>query len=69
MRKNYSIRLSVPEHIGSELHRLALKESRSDSAMINLLVGEALTARRSAASQIEQVSRLTQLLRSPSDAA
>jgi hypothetical protein len=46
MRKNYSIRLSVPEHIGSELHNLALKESRSDSAMINLLVGEALAARR-----------------------
>jgi hypothetical protein len=69
MRKDYSIRLRVPEHIGSQLHALALKESRSDSAMISLLVTEALAARRSAAAHTSEVIRLASVLRGEPDAA
>jgi hypothetical protein len=58
MRKDYSIRLRVPEHLGSQIHALALKESRSESAMISILV-----ARRAAAHHVEQVTKLTSLLR------
>jgi hypothetical protein len=69
MRKDYSIRLRVPEHIGSQLHALALKESRSDSAMISLLVTEALSARRSVERHTAEVMKLAATLRGDADAA
>jgi hypothetical protein len=46
MRKEWSIRLRLPEHQGRQIHELSLKESRSQSSMISILVAEALTARR-----------------------
>jgi hypothetical protein len=46
MRKEWSIRLRLPEYQGQQIHELSLKESRSQSAMISLLVAEALSARR-----------------------
>jgi hypothetical protein len=61
--KNYSIRLTVPSHIGQELHSLALRESRSDSSMLNILVTESLSARRAAAAQAQKVTELTRVLR------
>jgi hypothetical protein len=67
MRKDYSIRLRVPEHLGSQIHNLALRESRSESAMISILVTESLAARRAAATQIAEVSKLTQMIRGESD--
>jgi hypothetical protein len=73
MRKHFQIRLKVPDHIGQELHQLALAESRSDSGMINLLVHEALDARRARAAEQQELltegqravvqRRLTSLLR------
>jgi hypothetical protein len=67
MRKEFNVRLRVPDHLGSEIHSLALKESRSDSAMISLLVTEALSARRTAASHVNEVSRLASVLRGEGD--
>jgi hypothetical protein len=58
MRKIYSIRLTVPEHLGHQIHTIALKESRSESATLNLLVTEALAARRTAAAETEELLRV-----------
>jgi hypothetical protein len=63
MRKEWSIRLRLPEHQGHQIHELALKENRSQSSMISVLVAESLSARRAAAHQVEQVTKLTSLLR------
>ena len=43
---SYSVRLRLPVHQGQQIRAMALQESRSDSAMISLLVAEALSARR-----------------------
>jgi hypothetical protein len=63
MRKNpidsgFSVRLRVSEALGREIHLMSLKENRSQSSAISILVSEALAARRSAASQVAEVSRL-----------
>ena len=60
MRKQWSIRLRLPEHQGHQIHTLALKENRSQSSMISILVSEALSARRSATAE---TSKLVQLIR------
>jgi hypothetical protein len=60
MRKEWSVRLRLPEHQGRQIHEMALKESRSQSGMISILVAEALTARRSANTEVDRISRLIQ---------
>jgi hypothetical protein len=47
MRKQWSIRLRLPEYQGQQIHELALRESRSQSSMISILVAESLAARQS----------------------
>jgi hypothetical protein len=70
MRKEWSIRLRLPEHQGRQIHELALKESRSQSAMISLLVTEALAARRSEqASRMQVTSLIEAMLKPAPDAA
>jgi hypothetical protein len=60
-RFNTRVQLSLLE--GREIYALALKENRSQSATVSLLLREALEARRAASNQVEQVSRLTAVLR------
>jgi hypothetical protein len=69
MRKEWSIRLRLPAHEGEQIHAQDLKESRSQSSMISILVAEALTARRAATAQAQQVNRLTAVLRGEVDAS
>ena len=45
----------------------ARREGRELSQMVHRLLGEAILARQVAASQVEQVSRLTQMIRGESD--
>ena len=65
MRKEWSIRLRLPEYQGQQIHELALKESRSQSAMISLLVAEALNARRVTTTS---TAKLVAMLKGESDA-
>ena len=58
MRKEWSIRLRLPEYQGQQIHELALKESRSQSSMISNLVSEALTARRARAAEQDELLRV-----------
>jgi hypothetical protein len=53
---------------GEQIHALALRESRSQSSMISVLVAEALAQRRSATAQVEQMAKLTGILRGEVDA-
>ena len=68
MRNEWSIRLRLPEHQGRQIYEMALKENWSQSSAISILVAEALSARRSATAQVQQVSRLTAVLRGESTA-
>jgi hypothetical protein len=63
----FNIRLRLPEHQGRQIHEMALKENRSQSSAISILVTEALAARRSAATQINEVSRLVATIRGQAD--
>jgi hypothetical protein len=60
MRKEFSIRLRLPEHQGRQIHELALKESRSQSSMISILVAESLSARRAMTANTQ---KLVQMIR------
>ena len=55
MRKAWSIRLRLPEHQGRQIHELALKESRSQSSMISILVAESVAARRSTSASTQKL--------------
>jgi hypothetical protein len=55
MRKEWSIRLRLPEHQGRQIHELALKENRSQSGMISILVAESLFARISASASTQKL--------------
>jgi hypothetical protein len=57
MRKEYSVRVRIPEHQGHEIHQLALRENRSQSSAISILVSEALAARRAAEASTEELLR------------
>jgi hypothetical protein len=65
MRKEWSIRLRLPEYQGQQIHELALRESRSQSSMISILVVEALANRRSASASAQ---KLVEILRGEPDA-
>jgi hypothetical protein len=65
MRKDFSIRLRLPQHQGQQIHELALRENRSQSSAISILVGEALAARRSASISTQ---RLVAVLRGDAEA-
>jgi hypothetical protein len=55
MRKEFSIRLRIPEYQGREIHQMALRENRSQSSAISILVSEALNARRSASASAQRL--------------
>jgi hypothetical protein len=63
MRKEFNVRIRLPQSLGDEIHRLSLKENRSQSATVSWLVTQQLDAMRAAAHHVEQVSKLTSLLR------
>jgi hypothetical protein len=71
MRKQsgFNIRVRLSESEGHEIHSMALRENRSQSSAISLLLREALAARRSAAADTEALlregieSRLVNLIR------
>jgi hypothetical protein len=62
-QSGFNIRIKLSDAQGQEIHQLALRENRSQSATISLLVAQALDARRAAAHQVEQVATLTKILR------
>jgi hypothetical protein len=53
----FSVRLRVSEALGREIHQMSLRENRSQSSAISILVAEALAARRSAAASTEELLR------------
>jgi hypothetical protein len=59
----FSVRLRVSDALGREIHQMALRENRSQSSAISILVTEALTARRSAATEVTKLSRLAMVIR------
>jgi hypothetical protein len=63
----FSVRIRLSDAEGREIHQMALRENRSQSSAISLLLREALSARRAEKMQAAEVQRLAQLLRTPSD--
>jgi hypothetical protein len=59
----FSVRLRVSDALGHEIHQMALRENRSQSSAISILVEEALSARRSATAEVAKLSRLATLIR------
>jgi hypothetical protein len=57
MRKEFNVRIRLPQSLGDEIHRLSLKENRSQSATVSLLVSEALQNRRKAAAEQGEIMR------------
>jgi hypothetical protein len=48
MRKEFNVRIRLPQALGDEIHKLSLKENRSQSATVSWLVTRQLEAMRSA---------------------
>jgi hypothetical protein len=79
MRKAVHIRIRLNEAEGHHVREICLKENRSQSATVSLLVSEALAARRAKAAEAAEIAeagtaailehRLTRLLRGEPDAA
>jgi hypothetical protein len=63
------VRLLLDPATADQLHHASLRESRALAAMCMVLIKEALSARRAAAAQVTEVSRLAAILKSPSDVA
>jgi hypothetical protein len=63
MRKQSNIRVVLSEAQTHELHQMALRENRSQSSPISILVSEALAVRRAASAQ---TSKLVQMIRGES---
>jgi hypothetical protein len=58
MRKQgFNVRVRLSEAEGHAIHQISLKESRSQSSTISILVAEALAARRAAAASTEELLR------------
>jgi hypothetical protein len=59
MRKQsgFNIRVRLSEAEGHEIHQMSLRENRSQSSAISILVAEALSARRAAFADQEQLLR------------
>jgi hypothetical protein len=53
----FSVRLRVSEALGREIYQMSLRENRSQSSAISILVAEALAARRAAAASNEELLR------------
>jgi hypothetical protein len=63
MRKRqsgFNIRINLSDAQGHEIHQMALRENRSQSSAISILVGEALANRRAASAS---TNRIVQILR------
>jgi hypothetical protein len=60
MRREFNVRVRIPEQQGREIHEMALRENRSQSSAISVLVAEALTARRAAAVEEAEIMRVGQ---------
>jgi hypothetical protein len=60
MRKQsgFNIRVKLSDAEGHEIHNMALRENRSQSSAISLLLREALSARRAAAAEQEELLRV-----------
>jgi hypothetical protein len=61
------IRIVASDLVSDQVHREALKENRTLSAMGLVLLREALAARRAAATQIAEVSKLVATIRGQAD--
>jgi hypothetical protein len=75
MRKQgFNVRVRLSEAEGHAIHQISLKESRSQSSTISILVAEALAARRAKVADHEELlregmkSRLVSILKGVSDA-
>jgi hypothetical protein len=64
MRKQSNIRVVLSEAQTHEVHQMSLRENRSQSNALSILIGEALAARRSATTE---VSRLVRSIRGQAD--
>jgi hypothetical protein len=61
------LRLLLEPGMEHQIHQLALKEGRPLTAMCNRLLGEALAARQAAAHQVDEVRRITEILKTPTN--
>jgi hypothetical protein len=68
MRKDFNIRLRLSDSQGRQIYEMALRENRSQSSAISILVEEALSARRSATVEVQKLSKLAQTIRGDVDA-
>ena len=59
------LRIVAPDHVVEQLHREALRDNRSDSAMGLICLRESLDRRREQRSQIEQVAQLIAVMKTP----
>jgi hypothetical protein len=66
MRKEFNVRIRLPQSLGDEIHRLSLKENRSQSATVSWLVARQLEAMRATTASTE---RLVAMLKGETDAA
>jgi hypothetical protein len=58
MRKEFNVRIRLPQALGDEIHRLSLKENRSQSATVSWLVSEQLNAMRARAAEQDELLRV-----------
>jgi hypothetical protein len=68
MRKakpGFNIRVSLSEAEGREIHQMALRENRSQTSAISLLLREALNARRAEQASRQQVTSLIEAMLKP----
>jgi hypothetical protein len=69
----FSVRLRVSEALGREIHQMSLRENRSQSSAISILVTEALNARRAKSANDEELlragmqSKLAKIIRGVAD--
>jgi hypothetical protein len=63
------IRITTSDHLAQMLHSQAVRENRTVSKMGEIILRQGLEERRSAASQVEQVAKLTRVLRGEVEAS
>jgi hypothetical protein len=64
MRKEFNVRIRLPQALGDEIHRLSLKENRSQSATVSWLVTRQLEAMRATTASTQ---KLVQMIRGQAD--
>jgi hypothetical protein len=58
MRKEFNVRIRLPQALGHEIHQLSLRGNRSQSATVSWLVTQQLDAMRARAAEQEELLRV-----------